>query len=145
MFCNGSCDSPQDIRVANLNCSHRGINDRFSRQLVPRKWKIQSAFTVVERTSIVELLRPMKTFKVKFPRTLCDPGAIREQRGWVLPIGFDSGFLRLCDDLGVATNEHLSKLGDTLAVSFYGFGRILVRPIIDTEGCIRRIIEVKCV
>src|SRR5258706_14752593 len=82
MFCNGSCDSPQDIRVANLNCSHRGINDGFSRQLIPRKREIWSAFTIVERTSIVELLRPMRAFKVKFPRTLCDPGAFEEQEDW---------------------------------------------------------------
>src|SRR5258708_11827656 len=142
MFGDGSCDSAEEIGVANLNCSHRGINDRFSGQSIPRKREIQSAFTDMERTCVVELVRPMRAFKVKLPRTLCDPGAIREQRGWVLPIGFDSGFLRLCDDLGVAVDEHLSKLGDTLAVSFYGFGRILVRPIIDTKGCIRRIIEV---
>jgi len=97
----------------------------------------------MERTSVMELVRPMRAFKVKFPRTLCDPGAILEQRGWVLPIGFDSGFLRLCDELCVATDEHLSKLGDTLAVSFYGFGRILVPPPIKAERRIPRIIEMQ--
>src|ERR1700704_2012514 len=97
MFRDGSCDSAEDVRVANLNCSHRGINDRFSRQLVPRKREIQSSFTVMERTSIVELLRIVRAFKIKFLRTLCDPGSIREQRGWVLPIGPDPGSLRLCD------------------------------------------------
>src|SRR5258708_35714642 len=110
MFGDGSCDSAEEIRVANLNCSHRGINDRFSGQSIPGKREIQSAFTVMERTCVMELVRPMRAFKVKFPRTLCDPGAIREQRGWVLPICFDSGLLRFSDALGVAADEHLSKL-----------------------------------
>src|SRR5258708_22375485 len=110
MFWDGSCDSAEEIRVAHLNCSHRGINDWFSGQSIPRKREIQSAFTVMEWTCVMELVRPMRAFKVKFPRTLCDPVAIREQRGWVLPIGFDSGFLPLCDDLCVAADQHLSKL-----------------------------------
>src|SRR5258708_4068966 len=90
--------------------SRRCINDGFSRQLVPRKREIKSSFAVMERTCVVELLRPMRVFKVKFPRTLCDPGAIREQRGWVLPVGHDSGSFRLCDYLCVAADEHPSKL-----------------------------------
>src|SRR5260221_13574488 len=62
----------------------------------------------MERTSIVKLLRPMRAFKVKFPRTVCDPGAIREQGGWVFPIGPDSAIAR---DVGTARVCHLGKLG----------------------------------
>src|SRR5258708_22892083 len=100
------------MRVASLNCCDRGINDRFSGQSIPRKREIQSAFTVMARTCVMELVRPMCAFKVKFPMTLCDPGAIREQRGWVLPISVDSGFLLLFDSLSVAADEHLSTLYD---------------------------------
>src|SRR5258708_26478371 len=132
-------------RVAILNCSHRGINDRFSGQSVPRKTELWPAFSVMERTGVMELFRPMRAFKVKFARTLRDPGTIGEQRGWVLPVGFDSSPLHFRYQLSVTANQHLRKFRDALAVSFSRFRCILVRPTINTERRIPRIIEVKCV
>src|ERR1700746_269216 len=97
----------------------------------------------MERTGILELFRPMRTFKVKLARTLRDPGQIGEQRGWVLPVGFDSGTLHFGYHFGVAANQHLRKLRDSLAVSLSSLWRILVSPTIKAERRIPGIIEVQ--
>src|SRR5260370_3292357 len=99
----------------------------------------------MKRAGVMELSGPMRAFKIKFARTLGDPGTTGEQRGWVLPIWFDSSPLDFRYQFSVTANQHLRKLRDALAISFSRFRCILVRPTIDAERRIPRIIEVKCV
>src|SRR3984893_15394716 len=59
MLCYSRHDRTKYLRVAILNGSHRGINDRFSGQSVPWKTELWPAFSVMERTGVMELFRPM--------------------------------------------------------------------------------------
>ena len=87
----------------------------------------------------------MRTFKMKFLRTLTDPEPIRVQGGWLLPIGFDSRPFCLCYKTRVAAHQDLSELRGSLAVSLYPFRSHLVRPVVHAEGRITREVEVNCV
>ncbi len=87
----------------------------------------------------------MSTFKVKFARTLRDPGKIREQRRGVLPVGSDSSLLHVGDHFSIAANQQLREFRDASAISLSSFRRILVLPPIYAERCIPRVIEVKSI
>src|SRR5258708_33731889 len=83
----GRCSNrAKDVGQAVHKCSHRRINDRLSGQSLPWEIDIDAAATIVERPGMVELRWPMRTFEVKFPRTLCDPGQLRDRGGRVLPV-----------------------------------------------------------
>src|SRR5580700_8276303 len=71
-------DGTKYIRVTILNCSHRCINDRFSGQSIPRKTELWPTFCIMEWTGVLELVWPVRAFKVKVARTLRDPGKIRK-------------------------------------------------------------------
>ena len=43
---------------------------------VPRKSELSLPFSVMKRAGVMELSRPMRAFKIKFARTLRDPGTI---------------------------------------------------------------------
>src|SRR5258707_6624057 len=96
----------------------------------------------MEWTGVMELRRPMRTFKVKFPRTLGNPGQLRDCGGWVVPIDIESGALRIRSDSGVGVLQHFSTLCDTFSISGQSRSGSLVRPIIITEGWVTREVEV---
>src|SRR5258708_21526180 len=97
----------------------------------------------MEWTGVMELRRPMRTFKVKCPRTLGNPGQLRDCGGWVVPIDIESGALRIRSDSGVGVLQHFSTLCDTFSISGQSRRGNLVRPIIKTEGCVTREVEVQ--
>src|ERR1700726_1551024 len=97
----------------------------------------------MEWTGMMELWRPMRTFEIKFPRTLGNPGQLRVGAGWVVPIDIEAGALGVRSDSGVEVLYHFSTLGDTFSISGQSRSGSLVRPIIITDGSITREIEVQ--
>src|SRR5258708_10751778 len=97
----------------------------------------------LEWTGVMELRRPMRTFKVKCPRTLGNPGQLRDCGGWVVPVDMESGALRIRSDSGVGVLQYFSTLCDTFSISGQSRSRSLVRPIIITEGRVTREVEVQ--
>jgi hypothetical protein len=71
-------------------------DERLSGQSFPWKIDFYAAGTIVERPGMVEPRWPMRTFKVKFPRTLCDPGQLRDRGGWVVPVDIEADALCIC-------------------------------------------------
>src|SRR5260370_19750018 len=97
----------------------------------------------MEWAGVMELRWPMRTFKIKFPRTLGNPGQLRDCGGWVVPIDIESGALRLRCDSGVGVLQSFSTLCDAFSISGQSRSRSLVRPIIITEGRVTREVEVQ--
>src|SRR5258707_15875557 len=97
----------------------------------------------MEWTGVMELWRPMRTFKIKFPRTLGNPGQLRDCGGWVVPIDIEAGALGIRSDSGVGVLQYFSTLCDAFSISGQSRSRSLVRPIIITEGRVTREVEVQ--
>src|SRR5260221_1158045 len=97
----------------------------------------------MEWTGVMELRRPMRTSKVKFPRTSGNPGQLRDCGGWVVPIDIESGALRIRSDSGVGVLQYFRPLFDTFSISGQSRRRRLVRPIIVTNGRETRELQVQ--
>src|SRR4029077_10882024 len=100
----GPCSNrAKDVGQAIHKCSHRRIDERLSGQSFPWEIDFHATGTIVERPGMVEPRWPMRTFKVKFPRTLCDPGQLRDRGGWVVPVDIetDTLWIRVASQLGI--------------------------------------------
>src|SRR4030088_115206 len=67
-------DRAKDVLQTVLQCSHGGVDKGFASQPFPWKIDVCAAGTIVERPSMVELRRPMRTLKVERSGSLGDPG-----------------------------------------------------------------------
>src|SRR5258708_21924541 len=97
----------------------------------------------MEWTGVMELWRPMRTFKIKFPRTLGNPGQLRDCGGLVVPIDIEAGALGIRSDSGVGFLQYFSVLCDTFSISGPSRSGSLVKPIIITDGRVSRELEVQ--
>src|SRR5258708_32840631 len=95
----------------------------------------------MEWTGVMELWRPMRTFKIKFPRTLGNPGQLRDCGGWVVPIDIEAGALGIRSDSRGGFLQYFSMLCDTFSISGQSRSGSLVRPIIITDGRVTREVE----
>src|SRR5260370_7697365 len=92
----------------------------------------------MEWTGVMELWRPMRTFKIKFPRTLGNPGQLRDCGGWVVPIDIEAGALGIRSDSGVGFLQYFSMLCDTFSISGQSRSGSLWSPIITTHAPVTR-------
>src|SRR5258708_7125698 len=94
-------------------------------------------------TSVVELRRPMRTLKVEFSGRLRKPRQLRNRGIRVFPVDFKSEGLSVRSDSAVRLGKNFSKFCNTLAVSGQGGGSGFVRPAINTQRGMPRVVEVK--
>src|ERR1700724_4777050 len=91
---------------------------------------------------MVELRWPMRTFKVKFPRTLCDPGQLRDCGGGVVPVDIEADALCICPtDCDGWVRKRFEETLYTFPVPGQSRRVSFMRPVI--EWCIAGIIEVQ--
>src|ERR1700737_4022481 len=95
------------------------------------------------RPGMVELRWPMRTLKVKFPRTLCDPGQLRDRGGGVVPVDIEADALCICPCDRDGWRKRFEEALYTFSVPGQSCRSSFMRPVIETEWCIARVIEVQ--
>jgi len=81
----------------------------------------------------------MRTFKVKFPRTLCDPGQLRDCGGGVVPVDIEADALCICPtDCDGWVRKRFEETLYTFPVPGQSRRVSFMRPVI--EWCIAGII-----
>src|ERR1700761_7870715 len=98
---------------------------------------------MVERTGMMKLPRPMRTFKVKDLGSLGNPGQRRDRGGWFVPVNIEAGALGIgpgdCD----AWSKHFEETLYALSVPGQTCRGTFVKPVIETERCVSGIIKVQ--
>src|ERR1700730_11272120 len=93
---------------------------------------------------MVELRWPMRTLKVKFPRTLCDPGQLRDRGGGIVSVDIQADALCICStDCDGGVRKRLEKTLHALSVPGQSCRGSLMRPVIETEWRMAGVVEVQ--
>src|SRR5258708_8993707 len=131
-----------DVGQTVQHCSHRRIDERLSSQPLPWEIDIHAAGAFVERSGIVELLRPMRTFEIELSGSLGDPGQIRDCGGVVIPIDIEAGALCIgpCDR--DRWRKHFEETLYPFSVPGQGCRSSFVRPVIEIRRGAARVIAV---
>src|ERR1700686_4241284 len=97
----------------------------------------------MERSGMMELRWPMRTFKVKGLGSLGNPGQLRDRGGRVVPVNIEAGALGIrptdCD----VWCKHFEETLYALSVPSQTCRGSFVMPVIETERCVAGIIKVQ--
>src|SRR5258708_4331068 len=139
----GRCNNRSiDVGQTVQHCSHRSIDERLSGQPLPWEIDIDAAGAIVERSGVVELLRPMRTFEIELPGSLGDPGQTRDCGGWVVPIDIEAGALCICPCDRDGRRKHFEETLYTFSVPGQSRRSSFVRPVIEIRRGAARVVAV---
>src|SRR4029077_21035499 len=94
-------------------------------------------------TGVMELRGPMRTFKVEPSGRLSEPRQLRNGSIRDFPVDFKSDGLCVCPDSTVSLCKNFGKSCNTLSISCQGRWSGFVRPVLHTQRCMPRVVEMK--
>src|SRR5258708_6470464 len=95
-----------------LQSAHRGINERFTRQAIPRKVQLDPAKAVVEWAGVVKLRRPVRTLEIELLwrlREQCQFGHSSDRIG---PVDIQPALRRISVRHGCSWTDPLATMSE---------------------------------